>query len=575
MKKSSHLKNRSKISERLTCDEYIGSEPYVELAFDNTTICVGQSQTTLNLSWNNLTGEIPSSIGNLTNLTTLFLHANQLTGLIPSEIWEMTSLTTLSLSDNQLSGEIPVEIENLTNLDYLYLNSNQISGYIPESICEIYPILNFNSNLSHNNLCPPYPECPPNEFWPSWTFEEFIGFQDTLECASCNEDIEVELWGECYNIEETESLNLSGNGLRGLLLPKIGNLTNLKWLNLGSNELTGEIPSEFENLVNLRTLNLRSNYLYGEIPSWIENLTNLERMRLDYNDFIGELPHEISNLTNLYELYLHNNHLSGEIPSEIWGMTSLSTLGLGHNQFTGQIPSEIENLTNIFNLDLQFNQLSGEIPSEIGNLSEIGYLDLNDNQLSGEIPENICNIGDQYTHASGFNLTTNIQWENNNLCPPWPECSDGNLVYECDYDPPWDGCLGYQNCQCSVFSPSGCQGGSYNCGWANFCCVTPGTCECDPQNGILPETDVDWPEGSIDACHFYSGNTIDCGALGLECCYDTNCCAGPASGETNLGSTNQYTITSCDPGNANQCSHVCEDRIGAIFEKNTKTIGEK
>ena len=46
----------------------------------------------INLNESNLTGEIPSCIGNLTNLTCLNLHSNQLQGSIPPEIGNLTNL---------------------------------------------------------------------------------------------------------------------------------------------------------------------------------------------------------------------------------------------------------------------------------------------------------------------------------------------------------------------------------------------------------------------------------------------------------------------------------------------------
>ena len=79
---------------------------------------------------NQLTGEIPSEFGNLTNLTFLNLYANELTGEIPSEIGNLTNLTQLGLSYNQLSGEIPQQvcdlIENNNIPSYMYLNGNNL-----------------------------------------------------------------------------------------------------------------------------------------------------------------------------------------------------------------------------------------------------------------------------------------------------------------------------------------------------------------------------------------------------------------------------------------------------------------
>ena len=60
----------------------------------------------------------------------------------------------------------------------------------------------------------------------------------------CNENIEVELWGHCYNINETTSIYLYNVwDVRGEIPSEIGDLINLTYLNLGQNELTGEIPS--------------------------------------------------------------------------------------------------------------------------------------------------------------------------------------------------------------------------------------------------------------------------------------------------------------------------------------------
>ena len=88
-----------------------------------------------------------------------------------------------------------------------------------------------------------------------------------LDCANeCNKN--VELWGECYSIENTTSLDLNDNNLTGEIPPEIGNLKNLTFLNLNSNQLTGEIPIEIGELTNLNALWLAGNQLTS-IPSEI------------------------------------------------------------------------------------------------------------------------------------------------------------------------------------------------------------------------------------------------------------------------------------------------------------------
>jgi hypothetical protein len=123
----------------------------------------------LDLGSNQLTGEIPAEIGELTNLTGLLLYDNELTGVIPSEIGNLTNLIYLKLSSNELSGSIPAEIGNLANLQGLNLHSNQLSGFIPDEICNQGAS---SPSLSNNQLCPPYPSC----------VEDYVGSQDTSNC---------------------------------------------------------------------------------------------------------------------------------------------------------------------------------------------------------------------------------------------------------------------------------------------------------------------------------------------------------------------------------------------------------
>ena len=56
------------------------------------------------------------------------------------------------------------------------------------------------------------------------------------------------------------------NGLKGVIPPELGNLSNLEVLALSSNQLTGPIPPELGNLSNLEVLALSRNQLTGPIP---------------------------------------------------------------------------------------------------------------------------------------------------------------------------------------------------------------------------------------------------------------------------------------------------------------------
>jgi len=88
----------------------------------------------LQMAGNRLTGAIPSSLGNLSNLQELYLYDNQLSGAIPASLGNLSTLLGLVLMENQLTGPIPSSLGNLANLQFLSLSHNQLTGGVPSSL---------------------------------------------------------------------------------------------------------------------------------------------------------------------------------------------------------------------------------------------------------------------------------------------------------------------------------------------------------------------------------------------------------------------------------------------------------
>ena len=86
-----------------------------------------------------LTGPIPSELGLLTNLEQLLMHNNSFTQQLPSELGLMTSLNMLTLQNNSLSGTIPTELGDLhPSLYSLKLQGNPLlEGTIPQGLCTL------------------------------------------------------------------------------------------------------------------------------------------------------------------------------------------------------------------------------------------------------------------------------------------------------------------------------------------------------------------------------------------------------------------------------------------------------
>ena len=70
---------------------------------------------------------------------------------MPIELGKLNALQiALNVSYNMLSGEIPTQLGNLRMLEYLFLNNNELEGEVPSSFSELSSLM--ECNLSYNNL---------------------------------------------------------------------------------------------------------------------------------------------------------------------------------------------------------------------------------------------------------------------------------------------------------------------------------------------------------------------------------------------------------------------------------------
>lgn len=351
-------------------------------------ITVNENRVTrISLTFNNLYGKLPSSLGNISDLTYLDFNGNyrlggstipasignlekldllrlsqcQLTGSIPQELGNLTKLTWLDLSNNQLSGNISGNLGMLTNLQTLSFGNNQLSGTIPPELGNLTNVTFFN--LSYNQLTG---SIPP----------------------------------ELGNLTLLRTLLLYRNQLSGNIPPELGKLINLSSLDLSNNQLTGNIPAELGNLVNLYGFigfNLSYNKLSGSIPPSLGNFVRLYgTFDLSNNSLIGSIPPELGNIAKngLYyiRIFLNNNQLSGNIPPELGNIAIMSELHLNDNLLSGSIPAELSNLSNLTYLNVRNNKLNGKLTNTISKLTKLKYLYVDHNRLTGTIPDHITTL---------------------------------------------------------------------------------------------------------------------------------------------------------------------------------------
>lgn len=97
---------------------------------------------------NKLSGSLPSTLGALVNLRSFEVNNNALTGQIPPSVRDLRLMERFVLSRNNLSGALPLELGQMVNLRVLALDSNGFSGAVPEAVTALarLQILRLQSN---------------------------------------------------------------------------------------------------------------------------------------------------------------------------------------------------------------------------------------------------------------------------------------------------------------------------------------------------------------------------------------------------------------------------------------------
>ncbi|WOG98869.1 hypothetical protein DCAR_0418215 [Daucus carota subsp. sativus] len=286
-------------------------------------ICNAKSLILLQLSYNNLVGEIPSCLGNFSNdLMILNLKANNFRGVIP----EMSpKLKKVDLSENQFQGKVPRSLANCTLLEVLDLGDNQIDdsfplwlGTLPELQVLILRSNLFHGTIENHTTNSEFPKLRiidlyNNSFAGDLPLEHFkncdaMKFKvDKLEYMNV---ILLPLIGG-WTLYENYGITVTNKG-NTLSYQKVSNL--ITFVDLSSNKFAGNIPDSIGSFSDLQSLNLSNNFLSGSIPKFTENLTALESFDISRNNLTGKIPPQLAGLGFLAYFDVSFNRLTGPIP---------------------------------------------------------------------------------------------------------------------------------------------------------------------------------------------------------------------------------------------------------------------
>jgi hypothetical protein len=129
------------------------SAPGTECTWHGITCdATGNHVFAMDLYTNNLVGQLPPTLNQLTGLTRLVLSHNQLSGPIPS-LTGMAALQYFYVDHNQLSGSIPA-LNVLPALTEFHVLSNRLSGPIP-SLDGMVMLQRFNVGENQLSGTPP------------------------------------------------------------------------------------------------------------------------------------------------------------------------------------------------------------------------------------------------------------------------------------------------------------------------------------------------------------------------------------------------------------------------------------
>ncbi|KQJ86893.1 hypothetical protein BRADI_4g08305v3, partial [Brachypodium distachyon] len=203
--------------------------------------------------------EFLSALANCSQLQTLDLCTNKFGGVLPDSFSNLQSFFAFS---NKISGSIPLTIGNLTELNYFDLDANAFSGSIPSTLGNMTNLLalglssnKFTGQLSDNNLEGSLPQ-------------ELGNLKNLLEFHAYSNNLSGEIpstLGECQLLR---NLYLQNNILTGRMPSFLSQLKGLENLDLSTNNLSGEIPKFLGNISMLYYLNRSFNAFVGEVPNF-------------------------------------------------------------------------------------------------------------------------------------------------------------------------------------------------------------------------------------------------------------------------------------------------------------------
>jgi len=305
---------------------------------------------------NNMFSSIPLNfVSQLSSISYFKASGNNLSGNIPPSMCEPTNMVLIDLSYNNLSGSIPsCFMENMNSLSVLNLKRNQLHGELPQKMKQdcAFEALDFSDN--------------------------WIGGQLPRSLVACR---------------QLEVFDIGNNDIDDTFPCWMSKLPKLQVLVLRSNKFSGKIQSS--SLIDktscafmeLRIFDVSSNNLSGTLPNELFKRMKYMATKSSNETLIMEKDHNL-----VGEIYLFTTTITFKGSTYTFSkiLRTLVVIDISYNAFNGAIPETIGDLILLTAVNMSHNALTGPIPSQFGALQQLESLDLSSNDLSGVIPQELA-----------------------------------------------------------------------------------------------------------------------------------------------------------------------------------------
>lgn len=318
------------------------------------------------------------------HVISLDLSGESITGGVDnsSELFSLKYLQRLNLASNMLfdsEAEVPSRIGNLTNLKYLNLSSSGFTGQIPIEISSLTRLVTLDFSSAYlDGLRIVNPDLKA-------IVQNFTDMKE-LYLDGMNMYTNGSEWGQALSssLPNLQVLSLIECFLSGPIHSSLLKLRSLSAIYLDNNDLSTPVPQFFPDFPNLKILSLSNCNLSGKLPENIFKIPTLDSLWLDNSPLLYGSVSDFPLNNSFQTLIIPKTNLSGTLPDSIGNLKSLSKLDLQGCNFMGPLPTSMAKLAQLVHLDLSSNHFSGPIP-EFHMLRSLAYLDLHGNALVGGI----------------------------------------------------------------------------------------------------------------------------------------------------------------------------------------------